>query len=42
MTMTYFICLKYIIIIVVNLVGYLYIMVHFPTNNGSLMVPVLS
>jgi len=40
--MTYFICAKYIINIVVNLVGYLYIMVHYPINNSPLMVPVIS
>jgi hypothetical protein len=42
MTVTYFTCVKYIINIVVNLVGYLYIMVHYPINNSPLMVPVLS
>ena len=42
MTMTYFICVKYIINIVVNLVGYLYVMVHYPINNSHLMVRVLS
>jgi hypothetical protein len=40
--MTYFICVKYIINIVVNLVGYLHIMVHYPVNNSPIMVPVLS
>ena len=40
--MTYFICVKYIIHIVVNLVVYLYVMVHYPINNSPLMVPVLS
>jgi hypothetical protein len=42
MTMMYFICVKHITNIVVTLVGYLYIMVHYPINKSILMVPVLS
>jgi hypothetical protein len=42
MTVTYFTCVKCIINIVVNLGGYLYIMVHYPINNSPLMVPLLS
>jgi len=42
MTTMYFICVKYIISTVVNLVGYLYITAHYPIKNSPLMVPVLS